>query len=70
VDGIVWFDGTLPAGSWSGPMNGTTFEVYTSSGVATLFENACGTQFYMGEEPGEAYYTLVADANSCPPPGE
>lgn len=70
VDGILWFDGTLPSGSWSGPMNGTTFEVYTSSGVATLFENACGTQFYMGEEPGEAYYTLVADANSCPPPGE
>lgn len=70
VDGILWFDGTLPAGSWSGPMPGTTFEVYTTSGVATLFENACGTQFLMGEEPGEAYYTLVADANSCPPPGE
>ena len=70
VDGIVWFDGTLPAGSWSGPMNGTSFDVYTSSGIATLFENACGTQFYMGQEPGEAFYTLVADANSCPPPGE
>jgi hypothetical protein len=70
VDGVVWFDGTLPAGSWTGPMNGTTFEVYTTNGSATLFENACGTQFYMGEEPGEAFYALSADANSCPPPGE
>ncbi len=70
VDGVIWFDGTLPAGAWTGPMNGTTFEVYTSSGVATLFENACGTQFYMGEEPGDAFYTLAADANSCPPPGQ
>lgn len=69
VDGVLWFDGTLPAGQWSGPMNGTTFEVYTSSGANTLFENACGTQFYMGEEQGEAWYTLAADANSCPPPG-
>lgn len=68
VDGVLWFDGTLPAGQWSGPMNGTTFEVYTSSGASTLFENACGTQFYMGEEPGEAWYTLMADASSCPPP--
>ena len=70
VDGVLWFDGTLPAGQWSGAMNGTTFEVYTSNGAATLFENACGTQFYMGEEAGEAWYTLIADANSCPPPAE
>lgn len=69
VDGVLWFDGTLPEGQWSGPMNGTVFEVYTSSGAFTLFENACGTQFYMGQEQGEAYYTLAADANSCPPPG-
>lgn len=70
VDGVLWFDGTLPAGQWSGPMNGSVFEVYTSSGVNTLFENACGTQFYMGQAPGEEWYTLAADASSCPPPGE
>lgn len=70
VDGLTWFEGTLPAGQWSGAMNGSVFEVYTSSGANTLFENACGTQFYMGQEPGEAWYTLAADANSCPPPGQ
>lgn len=70
VDGVLWFDGTLPEGQWSGAMQGTVFEVYTSSGAYTLFENACGTQFYMGTEPGEAWYTLTADANSCPPPGQ
>lgn len=68
VDGVLWFDGTLPAGQWTGPMNGTVFEIYTSSGANTLFENACGTQFYMGQESGEAWYSLVANANSCPPP--
>lgn len=69
VDGLTWFEGTLPAGQWSGAMNGSVFEVYTSSGANTLFENACGLQFNMGDELGEAWYTLVADANSCPPPG-
>lgn len=69
VDGVVWFEGTLPQGQWTGAMNGSSFEVYTSAGAYTLFENACGTQFYMGQEGGEAWYTLVADANSCPPPG-
>lgn len=68
VDGVVWFDGTLPEGSWTGAMNGSTFEVYTSSGVNTLFQNACGEQFYMGSESGEAWYVLNATANSCPPP--
>ncbi|MCA9834872.1 MAG: hypothetical protein KC435_13050 [Thermomicrobiales bacterium] len=70
VDGTVWFDGNLPAGKWSGPMPGSVFEVYTSSGANTLFENACGDQFYMDDSAGEAWYTLTADANSCPPPGE
>ena len=50
-------------------MNGTVFEVYTNSGANTLFENACGDQFYMGQESGEAWYSLTANANSCPPPG-
>lgn len=69
VDGTVWYDGTLPAGQWSGAMPGSHFEVYTSAGSSTLFENACGLQFYMGEEPGEATYVLEATADSCPPPG-
>ena len=69
VDGTVWYDGTLPEGQWSGAMPGSHFEVYTSSGANTLFENACGTQFFMGEEPGEASYVLEATADSCPPPG-
>lgn len=68
VDGVVWFDGTLPAGQWTGPMSGSSFEVTTSAGASTMFENACGEQFYMGQEAGEAWYTLNADANSCPPP--
>lgn len=68
VDGVVWFEGTLPQGSWTGPLIGTNFEVYTTSGVNTMFENACGEQFYMGSESGEAWYVLTATANSCPPP--
>lgn len=68
VDGTLWFDAYLPEGRWTGPMIGTTFEVYTSSGENTLFEDACGNQFYMGYEPGEARYALTANATSCPPP--
>ncbi len=67
VDGLVVFDGTLPAGASSGPVVGTTFEVYTSSGVNTNFTNACGDYFKMGYEEGEAYYTLAASESSCAP---
>lgn len=67
VDGLTVFDGTLPAGASSGPVTGSVFEVYTSSGVNTNFTNACGDYFKMGYEEGEAYYTLEATAESCAP---
>lgn len=68
VDGVVWFEGTLPQGQWSGAMNGSVFEVYTSYAAGTLFENGCGDQFYMGQAQGEEWFTLTATAESCPPP--
>lgn len=67
VDGLTVFDGILPQGASSGPVVGTTFEVYTSSGVNTNFTNACGDYFKMGYEEGEAYYTLAASESSCAP---
>ncbi len=67
ADGITVFDGPLPAGSSSGPVAGSTFQVTTSSGINTLFTNACGDQFVMGDQEGEATYDLVADASSCAP---
>lgn len=67
VDGLTVFDGNLPAGSSSGPVVGTTFVVYTSSGENTIFTNACGDTFLMGYEAGEATYTLTASAESCAP---
>lgn len=67
VDGLTVFDGTLPAGASSGPVVGTTFEVYTSSGINTNFTNACGDYFQMGFEEGEAWYSLAATADSCAP---
>lgn len=70
VDGVIWYDGVLPAGQWSGSFRGTSFEVYTNHGAGTKFENACGEYFAMGYEPGEAWYVLEANANSCPPPAQ
>ena len=67
VDGIVAFDGPIPAGNSSGPIVGSVFEVTTSSGVNTLFTNACGDDFVMGYGEGQESYTLTADANSCAP---
>lgn len=67
ADGVTVFDGPLPAGSSSGPVAGSAFQVTTSSGVNTLFTNACGDQFTMGDQEGEATYDLAADASSCAP---
>lgn len=67
VDGIVAFDGPIPAGSSSGAIVGSVFEVTTSSGANTSFTNACGEQFVMGYGEGEEFYRLTADASSCPP---
>jgi outer membrane biosynthesis protein TonB len=67
ADGVTVFDGFLPAGSSSGAVVGSSFEVYTSSGVNTVFTNACGDTFNMGFEEGEVTYFLAADESSCAP---
>jgi len=67
ADGVTVFDGPIPVNGQSGVIVGSTFEVFTSTGVATLFTNSCGDDFLMGYEEGEARYTLSANANSCPP---
>ncbi len=67
ADGVTVFDGPVPSGGQSGVVVGSTFEVYTSYGAATLFIDACGNEFYMGFEEGEANYSLTATAESCSP---
>lgn len=67
ADGNVVFDGTLAAGDSTGYVTGNTFEVYTSSGGSTQFTDACGDEFMMGYETGEATYPLRKTAASCPP---
>jgi len=67
ADGVTVFDGPIPDGGESGVIVGSTFEVYTSYGVGTLFTDACGNEFYMGYQEGEANYILQADENSCAP---
>jgi len=67
ADGVTVFDGPIPDGGQSGVIVGSSFDVYTSFGAATLFTNSCGEEFYMGYEEGEAQYTLNATADSCAP---
>ncbi len=67
ADGAVLFDGNLAAGESSGYVTGNTFEVYTSSGANTRFTDACGGEFMMGYEPGEATYPLQNGPDSCAP---
>jgi len=67
ADGAVVFDDNLAAGETSGYVTGNTFEVYTSSGASTRFTDACGGEFMMGYEPGEATYSLQKNVDSCPP---
>ncbi len=67
ADGVTVFDGPIPAGGQSGAIVGTTFDVYTSYGAGTLFTDACGNQFVMGYEEGEANYSLSATPESCAP---
>jgi hypothetical protein len=70
VDGELVFDGWLEPGQWTDFYTGTSFEVYTTSGVSTQFQNTCGGDpFVMGFEEGEAYYYLEASASSCAPTG-
>ncbi len=67
TDGAVLFDGNLAAGESTGYITGNTFEVYTSWGEMTSFTDACGTDFLMGYESGDANYELSWNANSCAP---
>src|SRR5690606_2672483 len=70
ADGELVFDGWLGAGEWTAFYNGSVFEVYTTSGANTLFNSSCGgDSFQMGFEPGEAYYVLEANEDSCAPIG-
>lgn len=67
ADGELVFDGWLEPGQWTDFVTGSVFDVYTTSGASTQFINACGEQFMMGQEPGDAYYYLSASAESCAP---
>ena len=56
-DGVVLFSGWLGAGGSTDWYTAAQFEVTTSDGNLTLFENAAtGQQFYMGFGPNETYY--------------
>jgi hypothetical protein len=65
ADGVTVFDGPIPQGGESGVIAGTSFDVYTSYGAGTMFTNACGEEFMMGYEEGEAQYYLEADPSEC-----
>lgn len=67
ADEVTQFAGELDTGETTGQITGTNFRVYTSSGVNAVFTNACGDEFQMGFEEGEATYNLSANENSCPP---
>jgi cytoskeletal protein RodZ len=67
ADGVAVFEGRLEPGETSGFFDGSVFEVFTSSGANTEFTNSCGIPFNMGWEPGEAFYILNADEDSCDP---
>jgi cytoskeletal protein RodZ len=70
VDGAPVFEGDVAAGDTTDYFDGSVFEVYTTAGANTTFVNSCNTPpFNMGYEPGEAYYILKADAESCAPLG-
>lgn len=69
ADGALVFEGWLEAGQSTAYFNGSVFEVYTTSGENTVFTNACGGDFLMGYETGDAYYYLEATEESCAPIG-
>lgn len=66
IDGQVAFDGELMAGESTEQFVGTSFEFTTSSGVNTLFGNACGDDpFLLGDEELNATYAFEATEKSC-----
>jgi cytoskeleton protein RodZ len=57
ADGAVVYSGWLGPGGATDWYSASLFEVTTSNGALTLFENAqTGQQFYMGYGPNETYY--------------
>jgi hypothetical protein len=57
ADGAVVYSGWMGSGQATDWFNGSSFEVTTTDGSLTLFENAAtGQQFYMGYGPNETYY--------------
>ncbi|HYH10723.1 MAG TPA: helix-turn-helix domain-containing protein [Thermomicrobiales bacterium] len=70
ADGVPVWEGQLGPGETSDWVDGSEFEVMTSSGANTMFINTCSdVPFNMGYEPDQAYYILQADADSCAPNG-
>ena len=56
-DGVQLYSGWLGNGSATEWFSAASFEVYTSDGKVTWFENAqTGQGFYMGYGPNETYY--------------
>jgi hypothetical protein len=59
ADGTVVFSGWLGAGQSTDYFSASSFEVTTTNGGLTLFENAAtGQQFFMGYDQGLATYYL------------
>ncbi|HYO30360.1 MAG TPA: hypothetical protein VER37_07240, partial [Thermomicrobiales bacterium] len=57
ADGVTLSSGWLGAGTTTEWFTASNFEVYTSDGSLTLFENAqTGQQFFMGYGPNETYF--------------
>ena len=70
ADGVAVFEGQLAPGETSPYVDGSVFEVLTTSGANTMFINSCSdVPFNMGYEPGEAFYILEAGPDSCAPVG-
>ena len=65
TDGNLVFEGDLEAGESTEAFPGSSFEVETSSGGATLFTNNCDEDFYFGDNSGEAIYQFDAGPDSC-----
>ncbi len=66
ADDVVMQEGMLLAGDSTPQYAGAAFNVFTTDGAQTLFTNACGKQFSMGEELNVAY-ELGYQEYSCPP---
>lgn len=59
ADGVSVFNGDLASGESTEFYAGSTFKVFTSSGVNTQFTNDRGEVFQMGFEEGAAEYDLA-----------